>query len=215
MITNFDTDGLYRIACASISEKTTPKTAKTNSQSVVNIIGSNKWQAKFTSQKISTKQGENILLEEYSSNLNKFGYNVVRYPIREALDSNPKYHFVYCTRHSDGIDLMNDFIREEDDLLYDEYIKSDLPLLREQASLFQEETSRRRELYPIMKGFLEKQKRITRKQVIKNLVSEYFGNFHSKDYRTVFKEFINSGELKTADNKTKIDNRIYNYSSNS
>lgn len=211
LITNFDTDGLYRIACASISEKTTPKTAKTNAQSVIDIVGSNKWQSKFTSQKISTKQGENILLEEYSSNLNKFGYNVVRYPIREALDTKPKYHFVYCTRHSDGIDLMNDFVREEDDLLYGEYIESDLPLFQEEVSVAEEEISRRKKLYPIMKDFLEKQKKVTRKQVIRNLVSEHFGYFHSKDYRAVFKEFMNSGELKTSDNKTKIDNRIYNY----
>lgn len=211
LITNFDTDGLYRIACASISEKTIPKTAETNAQRVIDIVGSNEWQAQFTSQKISTKQGENILLEEYSSNLNKFEYNVVRYPIRESLKTNPKYHFVYCTRHSDGIVLMNDFIREEEDLLYGEHIERDFPLLHEEASLPKEETLRRKKLYPIMKDFLEKQQKVTRKQVVKNLVSEHFGYFHSKDYRTVFKEFISSQLIKTTDDKTIIDNRIYNY----
>lgn len=211
LITNFDTDGLYRIACASISEKTEAKTAETDAQRVIDIVGSNTWQGQFLSKKISTKQGENILLEEYSDNLNKFGYNVVRYPIRETLDKKPKYHFVYCTRHSDGIDLMNDFIREEEDLLYGEHIESELPLFQEEVSLAKEEILRREKLYPIMKDFLEKQSRVTRKQVIRNLVSKHFGSFHSRDYRAIFKEFINSKLLKTTDDKTKIDNRIYQY----
>lgn len=66
-----------------------------------------------------------------------------------------------------------------------------------------------------MRDYLEKQRRAARKQVIKNLLVDYFGYFHSKDYRTVFKEFIDSGMLRTSDSKTKIDDRIYDYSPSS
>ncbi|MDQ3131265.1 MAG: three-Cys-motif partner protein TcmP [Acidobacteriota bacterium] len=211
LIINFDTDGLRRIMDAALSERANPKTAETNSKNVTKIIGSDDWRQKIVNANLSTEQCEMILLGEYKQNITKFGYHVVAYAIREALDKKPKYHFVYCTRHPDGLDLMNDFIREEEDLLYGEHIKSDLPLFQEEASLAEEETSRRRKLHPLMKDFLEKQHRITRKQVIRNLVSEHFGYFHSKDYRAVFKEFVNLQLLKTTDDKTKIDNRIYNY----
>ncbi len=211
LITNFDTDGLYRIACASISKNTTLKMAETDAQRVTDVIGSNQWQEQFYSQKPSMRNGEEMLLEEYASNLHKFGYKVVAYQIRESLNTKSKYHFVYCTRHPDGIVLMNDFIREEEDLLYGEHTESNLPLFQEEASLAKEEKSRRETLYPIMKNYLEKQKIATRKQTVRNLVTDNFGLFHGKDYRAVFKEFIDSQLLITNDSKTKIDNRVYTY----
>jgi three-Cys-motif partner protein len=118
LITNFDTDGLYRIACAAISKNVNPKTAETNEQNINEIIGSNGWKEVLLNKKLTTKEGERFLLREYMENLTTYGYHVVAYPIREALNKKSKYHFVYCTRHTDGIILVNDFIREEDDLIY-------------------------------------------------------------------------------------------------
>lgn len=215
LIINFDTDGLRRIVDASLSEKINPKTAKTNSQNVTKIIGSEEWKQKLTNENLSTEECEMILLREYMQNLTKFGYDVVAYPIREALDKKPKYHFVYCTRHSDGLGLMNDFIREEEDLLYGEHIEEKLTLFSSSNLANDEINLRRERLRAIMKNYLEKQRRITRNQVIRKLVNDYFGHFHSKDYRMVFKEFIDLGLLKTSDDKTKIDDRIYNYFPNS
>jgi hypothetical protein len=72
--------------------------------------------------------------------------------------------------------------------------------------------NRREELRAVMRNYFERNQTVTRKQIIKNLISDYFGSFHSKDYRAIFKEFIDSGILTTTDMKTKIDNRSYNYS---
>ena len=214
LITNFDTDGLYGIARASLSENANPKTAETNEQNIDRIIGNNNWKTELQSKNLTTKEGEKFLLREYMQNLTAYGYHVVAYPIREALNKKSKYHFVYCTRHTDGILLMNDFIREEDDSIYGEHIENDLPLFQDEASLATEIKKRRDRLRKIMKKYLEEQQKVTRKQVIVNIVRDYFGNFHSKDYRAIFKEFIDSGKLTTTDMKTKIDNRTYNYFSN-
>ena len=124
-----------------------------------------------------------------------------------------KYHLVYCTRHTDGVELMNDFVRQEEDLLYGEHIESRLTLFEPENLANEEINSRRQKLRSIMRNYLEKQQTVTREQVIKNLILEYFGYFDSKDYRAVFKEFINSGKLTTTDMKTRIDKRVYIYSS--
>lgn len=210
LIINFDTDGLYRIACAAISQNINPKTAQTNAKIVTSVIGSDNWLNQFFVSKPTTEEGEEILLREYVSNLGKYRFNVADYAIKEALNTKPKYHFIHCTRHNDGSYLMNDFIREEEDLLYGEHLKSDFPLFQEEISLAREEKLRRELLYPIMKEYLERQKMVTRKQVIKYLVPKYFGRFHGKDYKFVFKEFIDSQTLRTTDDRTKIDDRIYN-----
>lgn len=106
---------------------------------------------------------------------------------------------------------MNDFIREEEDLLYGEHIESRLTLF-EPVNLANEEVrSRRKRLRSLMRIYFGKQQIIVREQVIKNLVLDYFGYFHSKDYKAIFKEFIDFGNLTTTDMKTKIDKRIYQY----
>ncbi len=115
LIVNFDVDGLRRITNAALSDRINPKTAETNLQNITKIIGSEIWKQKIANKNLSSEECEIILLQEYMSNIVNYGYDVVAYPIREALDKRPKYHFVYCTRYSDGIDLMNDFIREEED----------------------------------------------------------------------------------------------------
>ena len=143
------------------------------------------------------------------ANIAAFEYNVVAYPIREALDTKPKYHFVYCTRHLDGIELMNDFIREEEDLLYGEHVQDKLSLFPSE-SLADEEVQRRQEnLRKAMTQFFRINRIITRKQVVTRLVEDHFGYFHGRDYRKVFKEFIDSRTLTTSDNATKIDDRTY------
>lgn len=164
---------------------------------------------------LTAEQGETRILDEYKNNLRKFGYYVEAYPIREALDKKPKYHFVYCTRHPDGIVLMNDFIRDEEDLLYGEHIEMKSPLFHQLNLADKEINLRREKLRPIMGTYFQTHRRVNRTQMIKDLIFVHFGQFHSKDHRAVFKEFIDSQVLRTTDNETRIDDRIYNYFSKS
>lgn len=214
LIINFDQDGLRRIVDAALSANINPKTASTNANNITKIVGSDNWKNQITNQNLSSDESEAILLNEYMSNISNYGYDVVAYPIREALDSKPKYHFIYCTRHSDGIELMNDFIREEEDLLYGEHVQDKLSLFPSESLADEEVKTRRETLRSLMNQFLRKHKSVTRKQVIQSLVRLHFGYFHGKDYRAVFKELIESGLLTSSDTKPKIDNRIYTVSTN-
>ena len=189
-----------------------PKTAQTNADIVTAVIGGDNWQNQFISANLTTEQGEQILLREYVSNLGKYGFNVADYAIKEALNKKPKYHFICCTRHFDGIILMNDFVREDEDLIYGEHIEDSSPLFQILNLSGQEIASRREKLRSIMQIYLENNAEVTRNKVIKDLVKDYFGYFHGKDYRNVFKSFIDLQYLATTDNKTKIDDRIYKYS---
>lgn len=214
LIINFDQDGLRRILDAAFSERTDPKAAQTNAQNITKILGNENWKGKIGNVSLSSEDVELILLKEYMANIAAFDYNVVGYPIREALDTKPKYHFVYCTRHSDGIELMNDFIREEEDLLYGEHVKDKLSLFPADSLADEEVQKRQKGLREVMKQFFQNNRIITRNQVVKSLVEDHFGYFHGRDYRKIFKEFIENGTLTTSDNATKIDDRTYLVSQN-
>lgn len=205
LIINFDTDGLYRIACAAISENINPKTAQTNADNVTSVIGSDSWLVQFKASKPTTEQGEEILLREYVSNLGKYGFNVADYAIREALNKKPKYHFIYCTRHNDGVFLMNDFIREEDDLIYGEYVEDNLPMFQEEASLFQEISNRRENLRNIVCSYLEENNQVNRAQIKHILMHPHFGFFHNKDYNFVVKQLIDENLLREKTGKKRIN----------
>lgn len=205
LIINFDTDGLYRIACAAISQNINPKTSQTNAENVSSIIGSDNWLKQFTTSKPSTEQGERILLQEYISSLCKYGFSVADYAIKESLNTKPKYHFIYCTRHNDGVYLMNDFIRAEEDLIYGEFVESDLPLFQDEASLAKEVANRREKLRQIIISYLEENNKVSRGQIKHHLIFEHFGYFDGKDYNSVVKQLIDSNLLREKSGKTRIN----------
>jgi three-Cys-motif partner protein len=205
LIINFDTDGLYRIACAAISERNNPKTAQTNAENVTSIIGSDNWLKKFTASKPTTDQGEEILLREYISNLCNYGFSVADYAIKEALNTKPKYHFIYCTRHNDGVYLMNEFIRAEDDLIYGEYVLDNLPMFQEEASLAREVESRREKLRIIIVSYLAKNNKTNRRQIKHRLMFDYFGFFDTKDYNFVVKQLLEENMLTEKTGKKRIN----------
>jgi three-Cys-motif partner protein len=207
LIINFDQDGLRRIADAAFSERTNPKAAKTNSQNVSKVIGSDSWKDKIGNKSLTSSESESILLEEYLGNIHKFGYDVVAYPIREALRANPKYYFVYCTRHRDGVALMNDFIRDEDDLLYDAHVEGNLPLFASEASLSNAVETRRTSLYSIIKNYLQNKRVVTRGEIRNGLIQQEFGSFHSKDYNEAVRQLIVDGLLSEASGKTRINDK--------
>ena len=211
LIINFDQDGLRRIANAAFSERINPKAASTNSQNISKVIGSDEWKDKLSNENLSSSESEAILLHEYMSNIANFGYDVVAYPIRETLGAKPKYYFVYCTRHGDGIALMNDFIREEEDLLYGDHVQVTLPLFCDEASLSNAIESRRAQLRSIIEGYLAKDSVVTRGKVRDVLIQSHFGEFHSKDYNAVIQGMLKEGFLREASGKTRInDDHVLN-----
>jgi three-Cys-motif partner protein len=205
LIINFNLGGLRRIVNAALSENTDPKTAGTNAAIVTAIIGSDAWRKQIEGKNLTSLDAEAILSRDYMTNLSAFGFAVVAYPIREELNSTAKYHFVYCTRHPDGLRLMNDFIREEEDMLYGDHVEGDLPLFADEASLANAIATRRTELASILETYFVGKERTTRGQLRSDLIRVNFGKFDSKDYTAVVKELLSKGRLAEIADKKRIN----------
>ena len=217
LIINFDLDGLRRIADTLYSKAQAPqtrKTVQTNIARVTEILGSDDWKGRF-SPSLSSEARESVLLDVYTKNLRKFGYEVVCYPIRKALGDSPKYYLIYCTRHPDGVMLMNDIVRdEEDELLRDSASKpGQLTLPSTEFDAVQQEIRQRRELLTeLVRSDLRRVKRTTRGQIKRKYMFERFGEFHEKDYNSVVQEFVNIGSLTTQHGRKRFnDNEMLTY----
>lgn len=215
LIINFDQDGLRRILDAALSENTNLKAAQTNSDNISKVVGSSEWKKKIIGANLSSEEAEGVLVSGYMDNIAKFGYAVVAYPIREVLTAGPKYHFVYCTRHSDGVELMNDFIREEEDLLYGDHIENNYPLFSDEASLSNAVATRQQKLLDLVKFYASDKTSVTRAQIRSALIRKNFGDFHHKDYTAVVKELLESGIFRTASGKTRINDTEILYTNTS
>lgn len=212
LIINFDTDGLHRIARAAVSPNTNPKVAETDLNLVNSIVGSSNWLQRFRTENLSTEDGEGQLLHEYIDNIRIHDYEVVAYKIRESLTSRPQYHFVYCTRHRDGVALMNDFLREEEDLLYGEHVEHRLPLFSEEAAIDAVIDERRHTLRVILELFLAQNASITRGEIKHRLIPVNFGQFHCKHYNSVIQDLLDERILRAQTGKKRInDNDLLFY----
>ena len=211
-IVNFNTCGLHRITRAALSPNTLPKVAETDKNLVNSILGSTGWLEAFQKSELSTEEGETFLLNEYIQNIRKYGYEVVAYQIRESLTARPQYHFVYCTRHRDGIALMNDFLREEEDLLYSDHVEINLPLFADEASLSNVREDRRATIKVAIELYLERNPIGTRGEIRSNLLPMNFGHWHSKEYNAVVQELLVDDFLKADSGKKRInDTEILRY----
>lgn len=209
LILNFDTDGLQRIADTTRSKSNDSaflKAVQTNIKNVSNILGGDEWFNRYKQPDLTPVQRQNLLLSIYLRGLRKFGYFVVAYPIREAINKPTKYHLIYCTRHKDGILLMNDFINEEENILEEEF----LPLLTPTLNI---EFARNRErLHSLIEKFLNENKITTRGKIKEKFIFEHFAQFHNKDYNAVVKDFVDSGMLRPSHGKKRInDNEPLTY----
>lgn len=162
LIINFDADGLRRIADTMHSRTSTQRAVKaalTNIENVTEILGSDQWKNPYREGNLPTQEREKILLRLYMENIAKYDYTVTAYPIRKSIKDTPKYFLVYCTRHPDGVVLMNNFIREEEDSLLEEatvdVYQPKFPL-EEFNELQQEIIGRRKELSILLFEYLEK-----------------------------------------------------------
>jgi three-Cys-motif partner protein len=205
LMINFDQDGLRRIADAALSKNTESKTAETNAANITAIIGSDGWREKLEGASLKSSEAEDIMVNEYKQNLKKFGFQVVAYPIREELNSHPKYHFVHCTRHYAGVQLMNDFICEEEDRLYGEHVEGKLSLFAAEASLENVIRDRRKTLRRLIEKYLVDKKDVTRGKIIAALIRGEPGLFHTKDVGEVVKDLLSENRLREANGKTRIN----------
>jgi three-Cys-motif partner protein len=211
LIINFDADGLRRIADTMHARVTTQRALKaslTNIENVTEIIGSDKWKTHFKEGNLSTHEREDILLQMYMKNIARYDYTVAAYPIRKSIKDSPKYFLVYCTRHPDGIILMSNFIREEEDILLEEstvdVFQPKFPS-EEFDELQQEIIGRRKELAALVLEYLKENKQTTRGQIRKYFSFQRFGVFSDKDYNAIVKDLIDGKRLLPRHGKKRIN----------
>lgn len=211
LIINFDADGLRRIADTVHSKVSTKKASKaviTNVENVTEIIGSNEWEKPFREGNLPAHDREELLLQIYMENIAKHEYTVAAYPIRKSIKDSPKYFLVYCTRHPDGIVLMSNFIREEEDQLFEEAtVDIHQPKFpsKEFDELQQEILRRREELSTLLLEYLKEQTLITRGRIRKYFSFKRFGAFSDKDYNAVVKDLIDANRLLPRHGKKRIN----------
>lgn len=214
LIINFDADGLRRLADdlrAKTSTKVGQKACETIVANVTNILGRDRWRQYFATDRLSAYERERFLVEDYTDSLSHFGYRVVAYPIREVIDQRPKYWLIYCTRHPDGVMLMNGFIRrEEDELIRESYERDGQQPLFDPVE--KEIQDRRSELKRLVYEYVNRNRRTTRGAIKQHFVEERFAEFHETDYNAIVQEFLNEDLLKAIHGRKKInDNEPLTY----
>ncbi|MBA2527494.1 MAG: three-Cys-motif partner protein TcmP, partial [Pyrinomonadaceae bacterium] len=211
LIINFDADGLRRIADTMHSRASTQQALKaslTNIENVSEIIGSDLWKPHFKEGNLPTQERERILLRIYMENIAKYDHTVTAYPIRKSIRDSPKYFLIYCTRHPDGIILMSNFIREEEDKLLEEAtVDASQPKFpSEEFNELQQEIIRRRsELSTLTLQHLRENTPLTRREIRKHFSFRRFGDFSDKDYNVIIKDFIDAGRLLPRHGKKRIN----------
>ena len=210
LIINFNVRGLRRLAdClhAQEGETTDSRAISKIIAHVTRIMGSENWKQYFITDKIPTLEREEILRKEYMKNLNKYGYNVVSYPIRETIEKHPKYYLIYCSRHEEGVMLMNRFIREEEDRIFKDATQNRHPLFEatgddEYSKIV---SDRQAELRLLVGDYVREVTTSTRKSIKKHLIYKYFGQFGENDYTTIVQQLVNEGKLRTGHGKKRFN----------
>jgi three-Cys-motif partner protein len=209
-IINFNAEGLRRMAEFLNADPQTEQFRKARITSInhtTEILGRDRWKQVFSDPLIDARRRKKFLVQDYMDTLSQFGYKVVAYPIRQSLGAVAKYYLVYCTRHRDGIFLMNGLIRREEDEIAKEYYTrgAQNPLFDEVEA---EVISRRRELRNLIAIHAEEKKRLTRGGIMTHFVNIKFGQYHDTDYRAAVQQLIEEGVLVTSTGKSRINDDV-------
>jgi three-Cys-motif partner protein len=209
-IINFNAEGLRRMAEFLNADPKTEQFRKarlTSIEHTTEILGRDRWKQVFSDPLIDARRRRKFLVRDYMDTLSQFGYKVVAYPIRESLAGAAKYYLIYCTRHRDGIFLMNGLIRREEDEILREYYQRGA-----QHSLFNEVeaeiASRRRALRNLIATFSEDKKRMTRRAIMTHFINRKFAQYHDTDYRAAVQQLIEEGVLATSTGRMKINDDV-------
>lgn len=214
LIINFDADGLRRLA-DDIRATPTREQDRRACDSIVSLVdqvlGNDTWRRYFMSGRMTSYERELFLVENYKESLARFGYTVVAYPIRESVHSLPKYWLIYCTRHNDGLMLMNGFIRrEEDALLRESYESNGQPYMFNVVE--KEVQDRRTLLWQWIEDYVRYNRRTTRRAIKLHFVQTKFAQCDEKDYNAVVQEMLHAGLLRSSHGKLRInDNEPLTY----
>lgn len=209
LLINFSLIGLQRLAgnlYAKITTEKMRKAAETKVNIVSQVLNTDEW-IKIWHNELDLVKRQEKILSLYKDNLSNYFNYVYAYPIRKTIKSQPKYFLVFASRHFDAIELMNDFICDEEERLrLHTYRMKGLFETQEREQLFQEVKN---EIYLL--GV--KAKQITRKNIRQKLIPSRFGDLKKKEYNRAVKELNEEGHIKRMSDKAIKDDELLEFCS--
>ena len=209
-IISFNAEGLRRMAEFLNADPQTEQFRKARLTAINNtteILGRDRWKQVFSDPLIDAQRRKKFLVRDYMDTLSQFGYKVVAYPIRQSLGAAAKYYLIYCTRHRDGIFLMNGLIRrEEDEIAKEYYERGPQNLLFDEVQA--EIVSRRQALRNLIATYAEEKKKLTRRNIMTHFINTKFAQYHDTDYRAAVQQLIEEGVLATSTGKSRINDDV-------
>jgi hypothetical protein len=104
---------------------------------------------------------------------------------------------------------MNNFVREEEDILFKEDVDESLPLFpADPSELSGAVETRRVQLETLVSDFAREQRRTSRALIKSSLIQLHFGQFHERDFTWVVKKLVDCGTLRIEDGQKKINDNI-------
>lgn len=204
VLMNFSLKGLQRMAGnldAITTTESARRTAETKIKVLSQVLNTDSWIEIWCSGLKQEERDEEILYR-YKKNLHAYFTYVYSYPIRKDVKSRPKYFLVFTSRNFDAVELMNDFIYDEErDLRLQTHGMKGLFNNHEEERLFQEI---KKEAH--LSGV--KAKQTTRGEIREKLMSKKFGCLKRKDYDRAIRDLDREGHIKRESKKAIADDEI-------
>jgi len=210
LLMNFSLIGLRRLAgnidALTLTERAR-KSAETKVSVLSQVLNTNEWITLWNNEP-NRKDRELRTLSLYENNLNKYFNYVFSYPIRKNIKSYPKYYLIFASNHRDAMELMNDFIYDEEQQLKNARGMKDMFEAEEITQLFKEI---KKDIYCL--GI--QSKRTTREKIRAELIPKRFGLLKKKDYDHAVKELDQEGLIIRSSVKAIQDNELLEFVTNS
>lgn len=207
LLMNFSLKGLQRLAGnldAKVTTEQAKRAADTKVKVLSQVLNTDKW-IEIWRSKLKQKERDEKILRLYLENLYTYFTYVHSYPIRKYVKSHPKYFLIFASRNFDAVELMNDFIYDEEhDLRLYTYSSKDLFENQEEEQLFQKI---KKEAHLL--GM--KAKQTTRKKIREKLMPQMFGCLKRKDYDRAVRELDKDGNIKRDSVKAIQDDELLKF----
>ena len=142
----------------------------------------------------------------YLDNLANYFGHVMFYEVKETPRSSvPKYHLLFLSDSYAAVELMNDnMCKARTKFLEDSYANDDLLMdLRSDEEKHDAGT-----LLDLVLGKLSYIENASRGEIIRQLITENFGQHERKHYRGAIEELIKNGQIYTSTGKKRINDSV-------
>jgi three-Cys-motif partner protein len=164
------------------------------------VLGGDYWKKYMFNSRLSREDKEKMVVKEYMEKLKAFLPYVGSCPVRERDGAVTKYFIIFCSRHPDGITLMNEMMCVAyNDYMHEVSLKEfneEYPLLRGTLPGWQSGRDRQKnELKCLIIEILKTRAGLTRQGLWRCIVEARFMAFLEKEYRAATQELADVGEI--------------------